>query len=165
METNTYRIMRLDILFCFLVWAVLSCSCVRDRVKFGPLCSGNKDNTKRGCDVNYGCGHYGASRGSRKHMGLDIVCTDGAYVYAPFDVRIIGRAKPYGNNNAIDDGITLMGEGLCFKLFYVQPDLLSGTKFKYEKIGSLLPMQKVYPGITSHVHVQMCDKSDPTEYF
>ncbi|XP_073778216.1 leukocyte cell derived chemotaxin 2, tandem duplicate 1 [Danio rerio] len=157
--------MHLDILFSFLLLAVLSSSCVDAQVKFGPLCSGNSSNQKRGCDKNYGCGNYGAKRGRRTHMGLDIVCTDGAYVYAPFDVKINGRAKPYGNNNAIDDGISLSGGGLCFKLFYVKPDNLSGNLKKGDKIGSLLPMQKVYPGITSHVHVQMCDKSDPTKYF
>ncbi|KPP58224.1 leukocyte cell-derived chemotaxin 2-like [Scleropages formosus] len=69
--------------------------------------------------------------GTRKHMGLDIVCTD----------------------------------GLCFKLFYVKPVKTSGTMKKGEKLGTMLPMQKVYTGITSHVHVQMCDKSDPTKYF
>ncbi|XP_056328266.1 leukocyte cell derived chemotaxin 2, tandem duplicate 1 [Danio aesculapii] len=165
-ETSAYRrIMHLDILFGFLLLAVLSSSCVDAQVKFGPLCSGNSSNQKRGCDKKYGCGNFGASRGQRKHMGLDIVCTDGATVYAPFDVKINGRAKPYGNNNAIDDGISLSGGGLCFKLFYVKPDRLSGTLKNGDKIGSLLPMQKVYPGITSHVHVQMCDKSDPTKYF
>uniref|UniRef100_A0A8C2HT14 Uncharacterized protein n=1 Tax=Cyprinus carpio TaxID=7962 RepID=A0A8C2HT14_CYPCA len=44
-------------------------------------------------------------------------------------------------------------------------DSYSGTLTKGQKIGTLLPMQEVYPGITSHVYVQMCDKSDPTKYF
>lgn len=56
-------------------------------------------------------------------------------------------------------------EDLCFKLFYVRPDKVSGTLRKGERIGTMLPMQTVYPGITSHVHVQMCDRSDPTHYF
>ncbi|XP_016347500.1 leukocyte cell-derived chemotaxin-2-like [Sinocyclocheilus anshuiensis] len=160
--------MRLYILFSFLLLAVI-CSCRVDdsQVKFGPLCSGNSSNRKRGCDTKYGCGNYGASRGGgkRKHEGLDIVCADGATVYAPFDVKLNGKAAPYKKNNAINDGINLSGEGLCFKLFYVKPDSYSGTLTKGQKIGTLLPMQNVYPGITSHVHVQMCDKSDPTKYF
>ena len=160
--------MRLYILFSFLLLAVI-CSCLVDasQVKFGALCSGNSSNRKRGCDTKYGCGDYGASRdgGKRKHEGLDIVCADGATVYAPFDVKLNGKAVPYKKNNAINDGINLSGEGLCFKLFYVKPDRYSGTLKKGQKIGTLLPMQKVYPGIASHVHVQMCDKSDPTKYF
>ncbi|ROL51839.1 Leukocyte cell-derived chemotaxin-2 [Anabarilius grahami] len=147
--------MRLYILLSFLLLAV----------KFGTLCRGNPSNRKRGCDTKYGCGNYGASRGNRKHMGLDIVCADGDTVVAPFDVKLNGKAAPYIKNNAINDGINLSGEGLCFKLFYVKPDSYTGTLKKGQKIGSLLPMQSVYPGITSHVHVQMCDKSDPTQYF
>uniref|UniRef100_A0AAY4CAR3 Leukocyte cell-derived chemotaxin-2 n=1 Tax=Denticeps clupeoides TaxID=299321 RepID=A0AAY4CAR3_9TELE len=100
-----------------------------------------------------------------KHKGLDIVCADGSTIYAPFDVKLNGKAVPYRHNNAINNGIKLSGAGLCFKLFYVKPDKYSGSLKKGQKIGTLLPMQKVYPGITSHIHVQMCDESDPTKYF
>nr|XP_021336918.1 leukocyte cell-derived chemotaxin-2 isoform X2 [Danio rerio] len=131
---------------------------------FGPICGGSS-NRKRGCDSRYGCGHYGAKRGKGKHLGLDILCGDGATVYAPFDVKINRRARPYGNGNAIDDGINVSGRGLCFSLFYVKPDSYSGTLKKGQRIGRMLPMQRVYPGIPSHVHVQMCDRSDPTKYF
>uniref|UniRef100_A0A671MQD5 Leukocyte cell-derived chemotaxin-2-like n=1 Tax=Sinocyclocheilus anshuiensis TaxID=1608454 RepID=A0A671MQD5_9TELE len=151
--------MKLYILFSFLLLAGKKL-----QLKFGPLCSGNPINSKRGCDKE-GCGFYGAKRTHGSHEGLDIVCADGATVYAPFDVKLNGKAAPYKKNNAINDGINLSGEGLCFKLFYVKPDSYSGTLTKGQKIGTLLPMQNVYPGITSHVHVQMCDKSDPTKYF
>ncbi|XP_026136428.1 leukocyte cell-derived chemotaxin-2-like [Carassius auratus] len=160
--------MKLYILFSFLLLAVI-CSCLVDasQVKLGPLCNGNSKNRIRGCDGKYGCGYYGASRdgGKRKHQGVDIVCADGATVYAPFNVKLNGKAAPYKKNNAINDGINLSGEGLCFKLFYVKPIKYSGTLRKGQKIGTMLPMQKVYPGITSHLHFQMCDKSDPTKYF
>ncbi|XP_026869978.2 leukocyte cell-derived chemotaxin 2 like [Electrophorus electricus] len=137
------------------------------QVKFGTLCSGNPTNTKRGCDKKYGCGNYGANRdqGRRKHMGLDIICSDGATVYAPFDVKLTGKAVPYKKGNAINDGVSLSGGGICFKLFYLKPLKYSGNVKAGQKLGTLLPMQKVYPGITSHIHVQMCDKSDPTKYF
>ncbi|XP_062380452.1 leukocyte cell derived chemotaxin 2, tandem duplicate 1 [Sardina pilchardus] len=140
----------------------------RSLVKFGALCSGNPTNQKRGCDVK-GCGNYGAKRGSRTHKGLDIVCNDGATVYAPFDVQLNGKAVPYGSpsdlQKLINDGVNLSGEGLCFKLFYVKPDKYRGSLKKGDRIGILHPMQRVYRGITSHTHVQMCDRSDPTKYF
>nr|XP_015205248.1 PREDICTED: leukocyte cell-derived chemotaxin-2 [Lepisosteus oculatus] len=131
---------------------------------FGALCSGNPGNTKRGCD-RYGCGNYGASRNGYHNLGLDITCADGATVYAPFDIRLNAHVRPYGNGNKIDDGIQFTGQGLCVKLFYVKPDKIKGWVKKGERIGIMLPMQGVYPGITSHVHVEMCDRSDPTEYF
>ncbi|XP_023254207.1 leukocyte cell-derived chemotaxin-2-like [Seriola lalandi dorsalis] len=106
-------------------------------------------------------------REGRLHKGLDIRCEDGSDVLAPFDVTLHGGLLVYNNPSkaAIDSGINLRGQGLCFKLFYVRPDRTSGSVRKGERIGTMLPMQTVYPGITSHVHVQMCDKSDPTPYF
>ncbi|KAJ8015473.1 hypothetical protein DPEC_G00026490 [Dallia pectoralis] len=155
--------MKTALLFTMVLIAVLS-EC--QSVKFGKLCSGNSSNQKRTSD-SWGQGKYGASRGGRAHQGLDIVCGDGATVYAPFDVKLNGKVTVYTDPKkaAINNGINLSGEGLCFKLFYVKPDKYSGELKKGEKIGTMLPMQSVYPGITSHVHVQMCDKSDPTKYF
>ncbi|KAL6479740.1 hypothetical protein MHYP_G00107730 [Metynnis hypsauchen] len=161
--------MKLTILLLTVVLCSLQVEA--EQVKFGPLCSGNPGNTKRGCDPKWGCGNYGASRKRKdgttyKHMGLDIVCADGATVYAPFDVTLKGKAVPYKINNAINDGVTLNGGGLCFKLFYMHPDKYTGTVKKGQKLGKLLLMQKVYPKITSHIHVQMCNpKIDPTQYF
>uniref|UniRef100_A0A3Q1FRD1 Leukocyte cell derived chemotaxin 2 n=1 Tax=Acanthochromis polyacanthus TaxID=80966 RepID=A0A3Q1FRD1_9TELE len=108
-------------------------------------------------------------REDRVHQGLDIECRDGSTVYAPFDVtldrKVIVYNDPENLKTAINEGIQMRGEGLCFKLFYVRPDRTSGTVRKGERIGTMLPMQRVYPGITSHVHVQMCDRSNPTGYF
>ncbi|KAM4525381.1 leukocyte cell-derived chemotaxin-2-like [Odontesthes bonariensis] len=139
---------------------------VCDGVKFGQLCNGNPNNRRRTSD-SFGQGHYGARRNGKLHEGLDIVCQDGSAVYAPFDVTLQGKLIVYNDPRkaAIDEGINLRGEGLCFKLFYVRPDRTTGSVRKGERIGTMLPMQTVYPGITSHVHVQMCDKSDPTSYF
>ncbi|XP_063338465.1 leukocyte cell-derived chemotaxin-2-like [Pelmatolapia mariae] len=149
---------RLLVLLAFL-W-------VCDAVKFGQLCSGNPSNSQRTSD-RWGQGQYGAGRGTRLHQGLDIKCSDGAAVYAPFDVTLNGKLTVYTDPKkaAINEGINLSGQGLCFKLFYVRPDRTSGTVRKGQRIGTMLPMQSVYPGITSHVHVQMCDRSDPTPYF
>ncbi|XP_074519502.1 leukocyte cell-derived chemotaxin-2-like [Halichoeres trimaculatus] len=148
----------------FIVLLALFYVC--EGVTFGQLCSGNPNNRRRTTD-GWGQGHFGAGRTNRRHEGLDIVCDDGAVVYAPVDVTLVRKVIVYNKPEkaAIDSGIMMRGEGLCFKLFYVQPDRTTGTVRKGERIGVMLPMQSVYPGITSHVHVQMCDKSDPTPYF
>ncbi|XP_041818767.1 leukocyte cell-derived chemotaxin-2-like [Chelmon rostratus] len=145
---------------------LLAVLCVCDGLKFGQLCSGNSDNSRRISD-RWGQGHYGARRVNREHKGLDIVCNDGSIVYAPFDATLHGNVIVYTDTSkaAINNGINLRANGLCFKLFYVQPDRTSGSVRKGERLGIMLPMQSVYPGITSHVHVQMCDRSDPTKYF
>ncbi|KAG7271181.1 hypothetical protein CRUP_034696, partial [Coryphaenoides rupestris] len=152
-------------LTCALLLAVL---CVCESVTFGQLCSGNPTNRRRTSD-GFGEGRFGARREGRTHQGLDIVCSDGADVYAPFDVEVTGSLRVYADPTnvklAINKGINLRGEGLCVKLFYVNPVQLSGRIAKGQKIGTMLPMQSVYRGITSHVHVQLCDRTDPTGYF
>uniref|UniRef100_A0A3Q2TBC9 Leukocyte cell derived chemotaxin 2, tandem duplicate 1 n=1 Tax=Fundulus heteroclitus TaxID=8078 RepID=A0A3Q2TBC9_FUNHE len=139
---------------------------VCEGVKFGQLCTGNPENRRRTSDL-YGQGHYGASRGGRLHKGLDVVCSDGSTVYAPFNVTLHGKLTVYTDPSkvAINEGLNLRGEGLCFKLFYIRPDKTSGSVRKGTRIGTMLPIQSVYPGITSHIHIQMCDRSDPTPYF
>ncbi|NXY73960.1 LECT2 protein, partial [Glareola pratincola] len=94
--------------------------------------------------------------------GVDVVCEDGSVVYAPFAGTITRQVRPYGNGNAIDNGVQLSGSGFCVKMFYIKPVKYSGPIEKGEKIGVLLPMQRVYRGIISHVHIQNCDLTDPT---
>ncbi|XP_027704820.1 leukocyte cell-derived chemotaxin-2-like [Vombatus ursinus] len=130
---------------------------------WGTMCAGKNENTIRGCD-KYGCGNFGASRGQRKHTGVDVTCKDGSVVYAPFDGTIVRQAKPYKTNNAINNGVEITATGYCVKIFYIKPIELKGPIKKGDKLGILLPMQKVYPGITSHLHIQNCDLSDPTSY-
>ncbi|XP_067827941.1 leukocyte cell-derived chemotaxin-2-like [Heptranchias perlo] len=131
---------------------------------WGGLCAGNPSNKVRGTD-KFGSGAYGASRGSRKHKGVDVVCRDGSTVYAPFSGRLVRRENPFGNGNAIDNGVRLEGSGHCVVIFAFAPDRYTGNVSKGQKIGRMLEMQSVYPGITSHVHIQMCDTSiNPTRY-
>ncbi|XP_072485976.1 leukocyte cell-derived chemotaxin-2-like [Notamacropus eugenii] len=130
---------------------------------WGILCAGKKENTIRGCDKQ-GCGYYGAPRGRRKHTGVDVKCEDGSVVYAPFDGMIVRQAKPYKKDNAINNGVQITGKGYCIQIFYIKPIRYRGPVKKGQKLGVLLPMQKVYPGITSHIHVQNCNLSNPTSY-
>ncbi|XP_009975003.2 leukocyte cell-derived chemotaxin-2-like [Tyto alba] len=129
--------------------------------QWAKICSSQPANKIRGCD-SQGCGGYNDPRGGRKHRGVDVVCEDGSVVYAPFTGKIDKQARPYGNGNAIDNGVQLSGSGFCIKMFYIKPVKYSGSIRKGEKIGVLLPMQRVYQGIISHVHIQNCDLTDPT---
>nr|XP_032811015.1 leukocyte cell-derived chemotaxin-2-like [Petromyzon marinus] len=137
--------------------------CLKSSGNWATICAGQSSNRVRGCD-SQGCGHYGAPRGDRQHMGADVVCNDGSVVYSPFTGTLQGQAKPYGDGSAIDDGVKLSGSGYCVLMFYLRPDSYTGSVSSGQRIGYLLNMQSVYPGITSHVHVQMCDKSDPTPF-
>ncbi|XP_063046886.1 leukocyte cell-derived chemotaxin-2-like [Engraulis encrasicolus] len=170
--------MKLIVILVLLLWKETQPFFMARQAKFGRLCTRVFFNKVRDCD-NYGCGGYGAGRRSngnqRTHEGIDIKCKDGATVRAPFKLTLEGVSVPYrwpapSPKDQINDGVKIIGaepkfQDLCVKLFYVKPDQYSGTLEQGARIGVMLNMQDVYPGITSHIHVQMCDKSDPTKYF
>ncbi|XP_061408173.1 leukocyte cell-derived chemotaxin-2-like isoform X3 [Lethenteron reissneri] len=133
-------------------------------VKWNLICDGQTANKLRGCD-KYGCGSYGACRSGHKHMGVDVECPDGSVVNAPFSGKVKRQAKPYKKDNVINDGVEFSNDDFCIKMFYIHPDRYTGSISSGHKVGRLLKMQSVYSGITSHVHIQMCDSSkDPTPY-
>ncbi|XP_061279558.1 leukocyte cell-derived chemotaxin-2 [Bos javanicus] len=127
------------------------------------ICAGKSSNEIRTCD-GHGCGQYTAQRNQKLHQGVDVVCSDGSTVYAPFTGKIMGQEKPYKNKNAINNGVRISGGGFCIKMLYIKPIKYKGSIKKGEKLGTLLPLQKVYPGIQSHIHIENCDLSDPTVY-
>eukprot|EP00064_Thunnus_orientalis_P022622 superscaffoldBa00007790_g22830 len=147
----------------FLISAVLAAVISSSAgYQFGPLCCSNPTNAIRGSDI-FGEGRFGASRGSRKHGGVDIKCEDGSKVYAPLDMTITRQSIPYryGTKTAINNGIAFTAEGMRFKLWYIRPTKFSGTVRKGDLIGTMLSMQSVYSGITSHVHLEKDPKTDP----
>ncbi|NXN18313.1 MIM1 protein, partial [Indicator maculatus] len=133
--------------------------------RWATICSGNPTNEIRGCD-KYGCGYYKAPRHDGKsrhqHTGVDVICADGATVFAPFSGELSGPVKFFHNGNAIDDGVQIRGQGFCVKLVCIHPIRYNGRISKGQVLGKMLPMQRVFPGITSHIHVENCDHSDPT---
>uniref|UniRef100_A0A8C9FYI5 Uncharacterized protein n=1 Tax=Pavo cristatus TaxID=9049 RepID=A0A8C9FYI5_PAVCR len=53
-------------------------------------------------------------------------------------------------------------KSFCVKLVCIHPIRYNGRISKGQVLGRMLPMQRVFPGITSHIHVENCDHSDPT---
>ncbi|KAJ7360365.1 Peptidase M23 [Desmophyllum pertusum] len=139
---------------------------------FEQICCSNPSNQIRGWDA-YGSGAYGASRGSRKHRGIDIVCSAGSSVYAPFPATVLRRSIPYRNNNAAyNNGIYLQGTGSWagyrVKMWYVTKQVRNGKKLSAGSyIGSMTDRTIHARGMTNHVHVQL-EKNrtivNPTSY-
>ncbi|CAM9438555.1 unnamed protein product [Lampetra fluviatilis] len=131
--------------------------------KWEPFCHGDVENGVRGCEGKFWCGRYRSHRPHGKHMGVDIICPDGSRVNAPFKGELKGWVRAYKKNNAINDGVMLSNSVFCIKILYIHADRYTGPVDIGQKIGYLLNVQRVYPGITSHIHIEMCDKSkDPT---
>lgn len=121
----------------------------------------------RDCD-DYGCGKYGASRGGRSHAGIDIEATPGQDVASPADGRL-GEARPYRDHLEVPGVRVAMGDGIEVRMFYVQADksLLGSNVLQTQTMGTAYSLQRLYPGITDHVHLELRvdGKSvDPTPY-
>lgn len=54
---------------------------------------------------------YLLPRNHRLHQGVDVLCSDGSTVYAPFTGMIVGQEKPFKNKNAINNGVRISGRG------------------------------------------------------
>uniref|UniRef100_A0A8C6D7N8 Leukocyte cell derived chemotaxin 2 n=1 Tax=Moschus moschiferus TaxID=68415 RepID=A0A8C6D7N8_MOSMO len=74
------------------------------------ICAGKSSNEIRTCD-SHGCGQYTAQRNQKLHQGVDVLCSDGSTVYAPFTGKIMGQEKPSKNKNAINNGVRISGRG------------------------------------------------------
>ena len=123
----------------------------------------------RECD-DYGCGHFGAPRGSRKHEGRDIACYPGTLIL-PFEGGIVTKlGHPYSDNprteyNELnyryveiqsDDGKRR------WRYFYIEPSVKKGDKiYAYNPIGVVQDLRIVYGNkngkkeIVNHVHVEL----------
>uniref|UniRef100_A0A2K5EQ97 Peptidase M23 domain-containing protein n=1 Tax=Aotus nancymaae TaxID=37293 RepID=A0A2K5EQ97_AOTNA len=129
------------------------------------ICVDKSSNENRTCD-RHGCGQYSA-QSQRPHQGVDVLCSAGSTVFAPFTGMIMGplQLKPYWTcMNGNINNYTSFLLGFCVKTFYIKPIKYKGPTKRGEKLGTLLPLQKVSPGIQSHVHIENCDLSDPTAY-
>jgi murein DD-endopeptidase MepM/ murein hydrolase activator NlpD len=127
--------------------------------------------TLRGTDC-HGSGAYLASRGTRKHNGVDIVmhANESVVAYEAGEVTYLGW--PY---NPSDDKkgkyrlVEITSNGYRLRYFYV--GLLVEVDDDIERgqtLGWSQDLDSVYPGITQHVHCEIKDPSghyiDPVAY-
>lgn len=109
----------------------------------------------RGCD-KWGCGHFGASRGNRKHNGVDIIWTAGK----PFHALTQGVVTKLGYAYADDLSFRYVEltdrVGARWRYFYVKPSVELGEEINaYEDIGVVQTLQNRYPEIVDHVHFEI----------
>jgi murein DD-endopeptidase MepM/ murein hydrolase activator NlpD len=101
-----------------------------------------------------GQGHYGASRGSRTHLGTDFAARAGQMVLAPLDMVIKRIAKP---NASYLSGIAFYTPNSTGKMFYFEPDtsLIGEEVHQGQIIGIAQELQSHYgQNVGDHIHVQ-----------
>ncbi|MEH0197032.1 M23 family metallopeptidase [Caulobacter sp. CCNWLY153] len=108
---------------------------------------------------DFGNGAFGARRdgGSRRHEGVDYVAVAGQAAKAPMSgyVTKIGYAYADAPDLRFVE-ITNPALGYVARAFYVDPDVEVGQTIRLgQVIGTVASLQKHYPGITDHVHLEV----------
>lgn len=120
----------------------------------------------RKCDPK-GCGHFGASRGSRKHNGVDMACPPGTKVGSPVRGQVTKIGYPYVGDTHFRY-VQIVAEKYQFRIFYVEPSVAVGD---YVELGEEIGLSQALAGkhgadITEHVHFEIKDMDgnyiDPT---
>lgn len=114
----------------------------------------------RGHD-DFGDGQFGARRdgGSRSHEGVDYVAKAGQDVAAPISgyVTKIGYAYA-GSSDLKFVEISNPALGYVARAFYVTPTVEVGQTVRLgQTIGDVESLQRHYPGITNHVHLEVME--------
>lgn len=117
-----------------------------------------KDNQQfRKCDP-FGCGHFGATRGNRKHKGVDILFEPNEDVLSPIYGVVTRYAYPYANDTTYK-GIEIQNERFTVKIFYVLPTIHIGKHINAgDVIGKAQNIAKKYGAtMQNHVHIEVRD--------
>ena len=121
----------------------------------------------RGCDV-FGCGHFGASRGTRKHIGLDLKATKGDCVYSPIKGKVTKLGYAYSDDLSFRY-VEIKGDSYLVRVFYIHPSVRLGEDVTEKTlIGVAQTLGERYKGITDHVHVEVrrgVKLLDPEQFF
>lgn len=121
----------------------------------------------------YGEGHFGASRGSRSHDGVDYEAVAGLPVKSPISGRATRVSKPYTSgidSNALSGLQIEAADGTTCKIWYLAPSagIVGRLLAAGDVIGTAQTLQNRYPPMrpplrrvgqmTDHVHVRIHDR-------
>ena len=135
------------------------------------FCSPTGSNRVRGND-SFGQGRFGASRGLRLHVGVDLNVTAGADVYSPVFGKVTRIALPYKSDQRYK-GLVIEGlgkyVGYVIKLFYLDPKLgiVGRTVAQGEVVGTAQDLTVKYRGISNHIHFEITQNGvavDPSRF-
>lgn len=123
---------------------------------------------ERGVD-RHGSGAWGASRGSRRHSGVDYAAPPGATCLALEAGTVTKLGHPYRDQLAYRYVEVTDDLGFRARYFYVEPCVELGQHVMHDDpLGTVQRLGPRYPQITEHVHFEVFDpegrKIDPRTY-
>lgn len=106
----------------------------------------------------WGKGHYGAPRGDRTHKGIDLLCYPGSGIHSSCAGMVTKLGYPYANDLSyryIQISFVQDGKQYDVRYFYVKPTVVVGNHIDAgDFIGYSQDLDKRYPGIGNHIHVE-----------
>jgi murein DD-endopeptidase MepM/ murein hydrolase activator NlpD len=138
------------------------------------LCAPTMNGGRLHCPIRAdeeGSGLYGASRGKRKHTGIDLAAPAGSVLLSPVCGYVTKLGYPYGDDLSFRyvQVSTLPDGGDDYRFFYVKPrkGLEVGEQIERgDRLGRVQTLQNRYPGIIDHVHFEVINADgeyvDPT---
>lgn len=134
---------------------------IADASDMPPMTNPVPGGKMRGDDA-WGSGHFGASRGKRKHQGIDIVVSPGSTVSSPVDGTVMRTDVVVYPDAPHFSGVEIeTDDGSRIKIFYVQPDIAKGSRIKAgDPVGTAEDFTKRYGpkkggAITPHIHMEV----------
>ena len=104
----------------------------------------------------WGAGHFGASRGSRIHHGIDYECPAFRAVLSPCAGKVTKHGYPYGDDLSFRYIEITDSKGYRHRIFYVSPGQPVGNEVKEgQTIGISQDLEPRYPEITPHIHYEV----------
>ncbi len=104
----------------------------------------------------WGSGEYGASRGDRKHNGVDYLAATGSIVCSLTAGIVTKLGYPYSDDLSYRYVEVKDGLGNRWRYFYVQPSVKEGHHLSREcPIGEVQDLTKRYTGIGNHIHLEV----------
>lgn len=103
-----------------------------------------------------GDGHYGASRGTRKHEGVDYLCDPNQDIYAPISGVIKRISYPYADKSY--SGVIIEGKHITVQMFYFEPlsDFIGCEVYQGQTIGFAQDVSKRYnSSMKAHIHLKI----------
>ena len=112
----------------------------------------------RGTDP-WGSGHYGASRGKRIHLGVDLAAQPESVLLSPVKGTVTKLGYPYSDDLSYRYVEITTTNGDRHRFFYVEPLVVKGQKVKVDdSIGIVQDIRTRYAGgMTPHIHYEIKD--------
>ncbi len=113
----------------------------------------------------FGCGAFGSPRDGdeRRHEGVDYTSTAGQQVSAPISGFVTRIGNAYADDHFLRF-VEITNPALHYtsRVFYVLPSVTEGQAVRLgQSIGWAMSLQRRYPGITDHIHLEIARLGGP----